>query len=86
MKEIMTASVLLDLKQAAARLGVCTKTLRGKIASGELRGIQLSKRMWRIDEADLQRYVDWRSTTVRSNEDSKSLRSFPKLSKSEKAG
>jgi excisionase family DNA binding protein len=94
-------STWLSIRECARRLGVCTKTIRSKIAMGELRAAQLSKRMWRISEEELERYLRWRTTgetlnivknnevkrsTPRSTDDGKMLRSMVEGSNREKVG
>ena len=49
--------MLLSPKQAAERLGVCTKTIYRRIEDGSLPGIRLSAKILRIDEQDLQEYI-----------------------------
>jgi excisionase family DNA binding protein len=52
---------LLTPKEAAKILGVSLTTMRGIIASGDLRYARLGKRIM-IDPADLEKYVEDRKT------------------------
>jgi len=80
---------MLDLAEVAERLNCCQKTVRTKIATGELAAYKLSKRMWRVSEDDLEGYLRiFRSTersTPRSTHASKTLRHFPPISKAGKS-
>ena len=53
---------LLTLKQVAERLNQSVKTVRRRIAYRQLQAVQLSKRAWRVEEAELERFVAERST------------------------
>lgn len=49
---------LLATKQVATRLGVCDKTALRLFKSGEIRAHQVGPRLWRVSEADYERYID----------------------------
>ena len=78
---------LLTLKEVAERLNCCERTVKTRIQNRELVGLKLSKRMWRVDPEELERYIRWNKTNVveRNTDASKTLRSFPNLSKSGKS-
>jgi excisionase family DNA binding protein len=48
----------ITVKQAAADLGVCTKTIYRCIKGGSLRAIKYGERIVRIDEKDWQAFKD----------------------------
>lgn len=45
------------VKEVAESLGVCTRTILRKIASGDLKRTAISKRDYRIAESDLQQFI-----------------------------
>lgn len=49
---------MISAEEAASRLGVTPHTVRGWCRSGELRASQLGGRIWRIDPADLDAWVE----------------------------
>lgn len=51
------AAPLLSIKQAATRLGVCTKTLIRWIEAGDLPAFKIG-RQWRISRKDLDQYLN----------------------------
>ena len=48
---------MLSPEEVAQRLAVTPNTVRGWLREGSLSGIKLGKRIWRINENDLQRYI-----------------------------
>ncbi len=48
---------MLSPEEVAERLAVTPNTVRGWLREGSLSGIKLGKRIWRINENDLQRYI-----------------------------
>lgn len=70
---------MLTIKETAERLGVCAKTVRTLIGKRALIASQVG-RQWRISESELAAYLARGSTTLRSTQDSKTLRSFPRVS------
>jgi len=53
---------LLNVGDVAARLGVKSETVRRWLRSGELRGVQMTKRTgWRIRASDLEAFLDRRT-------------------------
>jgi excisionase family DNA binding protein len=53
----------LTIRQVAERLQVSTKTISRRIDDGSLPAIRLGDKTIRIDEAELQKYIDTRRTT-----------------------
>ena len=53
--------MLLKLKQVAAELGCCVKSVRRWIADGSLRAVRLG-REWRVDDIDLLAFIEARKT------------------------
>ena len=54
---------MISMKQAAIKLGLSLSTVRRRVYSGEIPAANMgSERMprWRIDETELQEYVDGR--------------------------
>jgi excisionase family DNA binding protein len=50
---IQSLPARLSIKQAAEHYGVCDKTIRRKIADGELRAYRVGKRAIRVDRDSL---------------------------------
>ncbi len=48
---------MLSPEEVAERLAVTPNTVRGWLREGSLSGIKLGKKIWRINENDLQRYI-----------------------------
>ncbi len=60
----------LTVSEVAERLKVQPLTVRRWLKSGDLIGVQLGDRAgWRIDEADLQRFLDQRRGGVPTTEE-----------------
>jgi excisionase family DNA binding protein len=58
---VMTAERLLTVDEVAERLRVTPETVRVWLRQGELAGISLGRRAgYRIEEAELQRFLDRR--------------------------
>jgi excisionase family DNA binding protein len=49
---------LLTVEQAAERLNTTSRTVRNYINSGRLAGIQMSNRSWRVEEAELEAFIE----------------------------
>lgn len=51
--------MLLDLKQVAARLGVCYDSARDFVVSGKLQGVHLAgRRKYQVTEEDLEAFIE----------------------------
>ncbi len=49
---------LLTVQQVADQLQVRPKTVREWLKSGQLKGVKIGGRQWRVKESDLQAFVD----------------------------
>jgi excisionase family DNA binding protein len=54
-----------DLQAVAERLGCSVKTIRRRIAAGELRASRIARGRWVITEDDLQAYLDATANVTR---------------------
>lgn len=54
--------MLITLKEAADRLGVCRKTVYRRIKDGSLPVVKLSTRNFRIATADLEAFIESRKS------------------------
>ncbi|HLZ25433.1 MAG TPA: helix-turn-helix domain-containing protein [Ktedonobacterales bacterium] len=62
MPERYESEPLLNVGDVAARLGVKSETVRRWLRSGELRGVQMAKRIgWRVRASDLEAFLDRRT-------------------------
>jgi excisionase family DNA binding protein len=48
---------MLSPEEVAKKLAVTPNTVRGWLREGSLSGIKLGKRIWRVNENDLQKYI-----------------------------
>ena len=55
-RSMLAAAGMLSLAEAASRLGVSPRTVRRRVAAGELRGVRVG-RLVRIAEAELADYI-----------------------------
>lgn len=51
------AEKMLTPEEVAIRLSVKPNTVRNWLREGNLKGVKLGKRIWRVKEADLQNYI-----------------------------
>jgi excisionase family DNA binding protein len=63
----MISEDLLTVEQAAARLQLHQDTIRRLLRNGQLPGVKVGKRQWRISSSVLQRYVEGDSRKPSAN-------------------
>lgn len=52
-----TKTKLLSTRAAADRCGVSPRTIARWLRTGELKGVKLRGRIWRIEEAELDKFI-----------------------------
>jgi excisionase family DNA binding protein len=52
------ASTALTVEQVAEKLNVSQRTIRRMIASKTIKAFRVGQRTWRIDQADLDAYIE----------------------------
>ena len=55
-------NMLFSIQKVAEMIGVQNRTIKNYIRDGQLRAIRVSKNVVRIDEADLNEFLDKRKT------------------------
>lgn len=62
---------MLSPEEVAERLAVTPNTVRGWLRDGTLNGVKIGKKVWRINETELKRYICCEQSVEYSVEDSK---------------